>query len=194
MIRFEIETTRGRRLIALLPRQLRFAAALALTRTAQDARAEIVAELPRRFTIRTGWIARGIRIRPATKTRLVATVLSLDDFMALQETGGTKTPRQGGRLGVPIAARPTPAAVTRPSMFPGALMRRGRSYVIDEGERVLMFRRVGKGRRSRSELMYVLRSSVDIEPRFGFRDTATRVALDRFPIRLAEAVTRASLG
>lgn len=188
MIRLDIDARDAGRVLGWLHRQTRFAAALALTRTAQDAKAEIVAELPRRFTIRTGWLAKGIRIRPATKANLVATVLSLDHFMALQETGGAKTPRQGGRLGVPIGARPTPSAVTRPGIFPGALMRRGRSYVIDEGERVLMFRRAGHGRRSRSELMYVLRPSVAVEPRFGFRDTVTRVALDRFAVRLGETI------
>jgi len=80
--------------------QYPFAAAVALTRTAQDAQAEVRAGLPRRFTIRNRWVSQGIRIVPATKRRLESWVGSRDDFMALQETGGIKRPR-GEHLAVP---------------------------------------------------------------------------------------------
>ncbi|MBF0171465.1 MAG: hypothetical protein HQK87_10345, partial [Nitrospinae bacterium] len=76
------------RAFAELEKQLRFAAAQALTRTAQDAQEEVKRQLPERFTIRTGWLARGIRIRPASRNNLKASVLVKDAFMALQETGG----------------------------------------------------------------------------------------------------------
>jgi len=80
--------------------QYPFAAAVALTRTAQDAQAEVRAELPTRFTIRNRWVSQGIRIVPAKKNCLEAEVGSRDDFMALQETVGIKRPR-GEPLAVP---------------------------------------------------------------------------------------------
>ena len=110
------------RVFANLEKQVRFAAAKALTRTAQAAQAEVKRQLPKRFTIRTNWVPNGIRIRPANTSTLSASVLVMNRFMALQETGGDKTSPFGEALGVPVGARPTPQSVTRPSKFPGALL------------------------------------------------------------------------
>src|SRR5438105_2225598 len=91
--------------------QVRFATALALTRTAQDARAEIQREMPERFTVRTPWIAKGVRYTPANKQDLAATVSDIDPFMRIQETGGEKTSIHrrvfdyGEYLAVPLDAR-----------------------------------------------------------------------------------------
>jgi hypothetical protein len=103
-------------------KQAVFAAAVALTRTAQEAQGEVVAELPERFTIRTGWVARGIRIQPARRDRLEAVVYSRDEFMARQETGGTKEGRNGKSVAKPVEVRRNPGQTTRPSRWPGALL------------------------------------------------------------------------
>lgn len=103
-------------------KQAVFAAAVALTRTAQEAQGEVVASLPERFTIRTGWVARGIRIQPARRDRLEAVVYSRDEFMARQETGGTKEGRNGKSVAKPVEVRRNPGQTTRPSRWPGALL------------------------------------------------------------------------
>src|SRR5260370_40269244 len=63
-------------------RQIPFALARALTRTAQDAQSDVRSDLPRRFTIRNTWVSRSIRITPATKAKPEAIVGSLEPFTA----------------------------------------------------------------------------------------------------------------
>ncbi|MBF0625830.1 MAG: hypothetical protein HQL82_13605 [Magnetococcales bacterium] len=177
-----------------LEKQLRFAAAQALTRTVQDAQEEVKRQLPERFTIRTGWLAKGIRIRPASRNNLKASVLVKDAFMALQETGGDKTSPFGDALGVPVGARPTPAVVTRPSKFPGALLAKKGFFIapIVHGSRTMgVWKRTGKGRGERLTLMYVFERKVRLEPKFGFHETVRKVALESFPHRFAEALRQA---
>ena len=81
------------------------AAAKALTRTAFDARDAVRDGLPERFNLRRPWISRGIGVTPAKPRTLMAEVWSRDRFMALQESGGTKT----GKLAIPVG----PMAQTR---------------------------------------------------------------------------------
>ena len=59
-----------------------------------------------RFTLRGPRVVKGIRHRPASKQALEkgAAVLSLDDFMLLQEEGGKKRPLQGQHVAVPQPA------------------------------------------------------------------------------------------
>jgi hypothetical protein len=87
------------------------AAAKALTRTAFDARDAVRDGLPERFNPRRPWISRGIGVTPAQPRTLMAEVWARDRFMALQESGGTKT----GKLAIPVsqhaACRPTRCAI-----------------------------------------------------------------------------------
>ncbi|MBF0322365.1 MAG: hypothetical protein HQL62_05385 [Magnetococcales bacterium] len=182
------------RAFAELEKQLRFATAQALTRTTQDAQEEVKRQLPERFTIRTGWLARGIRIRPASRNNLKASVLVKDAFMALQETGGDKTSPFGDALGVPVGARPTPQNITRPSKFPGALLAKKGFFIapIAHGSRTMgVWKRTGKGRGERLTLMYVFDQKVRLKPRFGFHETVRKVAVERFPVHLREALKKA---
>ncbi|MBF0108739.1 MAG: hypothetical protein HQL76_06150 [Magnetococcales bacterium] len=197
-----------------LEKQLRFAAAQALTHTAQDAQVEVKRQLPERFTIRTNWLAKGIRIRPASKSTLSASVLVKDAFMALQETGGDKTSTSGSALGVPVGARPTPQSIIRPSNFPGAMAsRKGYFIGVPRGWNVSVaytatgrsrknfwrsqevkpgvWQRLGYKGRSGLKLMYVFEEKVRLKPRFGFRATVRKVAAERFPHRFAEALKKA---
>lgn len=127
-------------------RQLPFATALALTRTAVAYNEHARAQLGQKFTIRSGWVGKGFRTRKATKRDLVAKAFHLDKFMALQEEGGDKTPLNRRTVAVPVGARPTPATTTPRSKWPGALHRR---FVIDlkGGDALLMQRNRRRGRR-----------------------------------------------
>jgi hypothetical protein len=177
-----------------IEKQVHFAGAQALTKTAMDAQEEVKRQLPERFTIRTTWLARGIRIRPASRNRLESAVLVKDEFMEFQEVGGDKTSFSGDALGIPVGARPTPQSVTRPSKFPGALLAKPGYFIapIAKGaDTMVVWRRTGKGKKQRMTLMYVFKRAVHLKPRFGFNTTVRKVAIERFPKRFAEALQQA---
>ncbi|MBF0165089.1 MAG: hypothetical protein HQM01_11410 [Magnetococcales bacterium] len=182
------------RVLATAEREIRFAASMALTTTAKDAQAEVRRQLPQRFTIRTGWVAKGIHVRAANKRDLQASVRVLDPFMAMQESGGNKSGLFGKDLGVPVGARPTPTSITRPGSFPGAMLQRKGYFIapIRKGSSVKgVWRRTGKGRRERMKLMYLFSRQVRLKPRFGFHETVCKVALQNFPKRFSEALHKA---
>ncbi len=78
-------------------KQLPFAAAQALTRTAQIGRDEVVRGMPAAFDRPTPFTTRGITIISARKTRLEARVLVKDvqaEYLRLQEAGGMRQPKK----------------------------------------------------------------------------------------------------
>jgi hypothetical protein len=189
--------------------QIPFAAALALTRTAQDAREEIKRELPSRFTIRTPWVAKGIRYTPATKRSLTATVSDIDPFMRIQETGGEKRSIHrrvfdyGDYIAIPIDARRNKRDVVRKEDWPQHLVepfvihaRDGRIYLAVHalskrirggGGKFGIGKKVGGTR-----IMYVLVKRESIHARFGFVDTVRKVVRDRFDLNFRAAIAQAT--
>lgn len=134
--------------------QVPFATAVALTRTAQDARAEVVRNLPEHFTIRGRRVEQGVRIVPASKKdwpNPTAQVGTKDEFMALQVTGGTKRPKRGARhVSVPtrlVEARRTGTGSVPSSLKPRQLRERPDVFVSGQAIR----RRLGK--RSKGALL-----------------------------------------
>ncbi|MBF0140110.1 MAG: hypothetical protein HQL74_07505 [Magnetococcales bacterium] len=205
---------------AKIEKQMQFAASMALTETAKAIQAEVRQELPKKFTIRTGWIAKGIQVKAATKSNLVAKVVVKDEFMALQEEGGMKQSITGKALGVPIGARPNPLSTTRPSMFPGALLKKTGYFIAPITGKSLTARSEGKNgynRRRRMnttlitadhvgkmalwhrrgkkslpiDLIYIFESAVKITPRFGFREMAYKKAMEEGPKQFAKAFQKA---
>ncbi|MBW6399994.1 hypothetical protein KPL78_19190 [Roseomonas sp. HJA6] len=78
-------------------KQLPFAAALALTRTAGLGRDEVIRGMPQTFDRPTPFTMRGITIISARKTRLEARVLVKDlqaEYLRLQEQGGLRQPKK----------------------------------------------------------------------------------------------------
>ncbi len=116
-----------------IEKTVRFATAMALTNVARDARDEVIRELPDRFTIRTQWVKKGVRFKPADKkdANIVSRVVDMDAFMAIQETGGDKIKYSGVDFAIPIGARPTPESTTTPRNWPRQLLQRlGKGYFI----------------------------------------------------------------
>nr|CRH06154.1 conserved protein of unknown function [Candidatus Magnetococcus massalia] len=182
MLRIETDTRQVERAASNFTKQARYATALALTRTAQDAQAEVRRRLPERFTIRTGWVAKGIRVKAAKKNELEASVRVLDPFMALQEIGGTKRSKAGNALAVPVGARPNPKSVTRPGKFPGALLKKSNHFIaplFNDPTTHAVWRRGGrKGRKLK--MMYRFVDRVEVKPRFGFMATVKETVEARF--------------
>jgi len=171
-------------------RQVPFATVLALTRTAQDGQEAVRSELPRRFTLRSSWLQRGIRVQAANKARPVARVWSRDAFMVLQEVGGTKSPR-GRAIAIPKAIRRSERSRIPRSRRPRAILRRPRTFVAPlRGGDAGIFQR--RGRRGAVRLLYALETDpVRIDPRWGFRSTVQDVVDRTFAGHFGRALARA---
>jgi hypothetical protein len=104
-----------------------------------------------RFTLRRPDFIKGsVRVELGTKSDPQASVSipprppsGIQETMGLHEHGGIERAEDGGRLAQPIAARPTPSAVTPPSKWPGRL-KRAFAVTTDEGETFIL-QRVGRG-------------------------------------------------
>lgn len=187
----KIDASEFERAMRGFERQIPFAIALALTRTAQDAQAVVKAHLGDEFTIRTPWIAKGIRIQAAKKADLAATVGSVDRFMEPQAVGGIKTALKGKMVGVPMVGkgrpRPTIKAVTRPSKWPGALTKKANVFYGVAGykpgtlgvwQRVTRKTEGGKVRGLR--LLYALVEKAKILPHWPIKDQVEDVVRQRW--------------
>lgn len=192
-------------------RQVPYALAQALNGTVLAARQEVLRQLPRKFVIRSNWVARGLRTRFATKRDLAAVIGSKDEFMREQELGGEKT-AQGQAMAVPIGPGGASPALRGPglrgktlksrwpSAMPGTFAIRthdGQDLILQRTER---YKSVGKGRRGgfaivrddRVRVLYRLKSKVRIRARWGFRVTVALTVGDvlgkLFALELAAAI------
>jgi len=135
--------------------------------------------LPERFNLRRPWISRGIGVTPAKPRTLMAEVWSRDRFMALQETGGTKT----GKLAIPVGpmAQTAQTRVIPKSQWPGQVMAKKN-----------VFYRAGSVFERRDEkrilALYLLRRQQKVEPRFGMADTVRSVALKEYYRQMERAL------
>jgi hypothetical protein len=186
--------------------QIPYAAALSLTRTAKRAQAKVQEMLPMRFTIRQQrWAKLGIRVEPATKKDLEAAVKDINYYMQLQETGGLKLPRHGGKIAIPLFRVPsngfipddkTPEAIMASGVgFIGGkvMYLRGKHY-----KRAHKFMRVrGPGAAmtgyARDKLipMYALVDEAKIPARYGFEQIIKAVVDEIWPEEFGRAFAEA---
>lgn len=190
------------RLDALRLKQLPFATALALTRTAEAARAELRAELPKRFTLRNRFVEQGIRIEPATKRKQSAAVFwrapggagrrAFADLLARQEVGGRTVPK-GRYTALPRAVKRSGSGLIPRSQRPRALLQRKNVFVEKLGNRgAAIVQRVGRGRSATLRVLYRLTTKPSVyRPRWEFRATAERVARKTFRKEFGAAFARA---
>lgn len=189
-------------------RQAPFAVAKALTKTAQDVQAAVRGEMPKRFTLRRQWIVQGIRIIPAKKADLTATVYSRDSaFMGRQEYGGTKTPMVDGMLAIPLSAvRRTKSNMIQsrdlPKNLKNTLYPKGghkggpltaKITTADGKQYLARVKRGYKGRKDRLEFLYALRPRASVKARLGLHDIGTKTAQQLFDRNLKDAAYYAML-
>jgi hypothetical protein len=188
--------------------QAPFAIAKALTLTAKSRQAKVQQGLGSRFILRrASFIKSGVRIEPATKTKLQAVVKDINPFMERQETGGTKLPTHGSMVAVPLSgARPSPRSLISPENMPAAVMQRG-GFIRTVGGRSIMYAVAFKaGRRKRDKFtkqlgaanwsrkivpMYVLVHSATVRPRYEFEKTVTTGIEDEFAQNLEQTFAEA---
>jgi hypothetical protein len=185
----------------LVASQIPFATALALTRTARDARQALKDGLPSHFTIRTKFTASRLRFEPATKRNPVAYVGHLADYMRLQAEGGDK-PSAGTLLGVPTAKlrseAPKGVVRARGKYSPKRLLtkkRRREGYFVkalSASGSVGLFRKIGESHASsRLELLYVLAPRVRVDERWPFLETVEATVAERWEPNAKKALERA---
>ena len=173
------------------PDQLRYSIKLALDTTAKELQSSVREALPQRFTLRNNWVRGGILTKFATKQDLSATVFSRDEFMGLQETGGTKNPL-GNYLAIPTSmVRRTPRQMIRRADRPRALG--DKAELIDfEGRKWLALKRPRKAANGqRLRLLYLMVPRASLKPRFMLEKDGDRLVAARFPVNLAAAIERA---
>lgn len=180
-----------------LDRQLVYASAVALTKTAKQSQTASIAAIKRAFTTRGTWYLPsgrfGIRVTPATKEWLEAAVKTAADWLIPHETGEDKVAQGGGMLAIPMVgrgrARPTRGSKVRADLKPRALG--GRGVVIETRRGPVLFARqdrrlvafYGLERRAR-----IRKRSTVIEPTI---ETVVRNFGDNLGTAIAEALRTA---
>lgn len=209
-----------KRMLDRLPQNARYGAALGINRTVDEAQQAIRDSLPGKFTLRRAAFIRNTVYRKpgqdfATKEKLEGAVRINEErnVLAKYEDGGSKRPRQGGYLAVPVAARPTKGAVV-PDRFrlktllfasqgrlaqaksilnsrSGARRRRllSRSVADDvfikDGK---VWLAQGKGRSRRMTLMWVFKKATWLPKSLGFVATGSRVMNQRAVANVSGAI------
>lgn len=193
----KVETSGDIAAATSLDRQLVYAAARALTKTAQQSQAASIDAIRQTFTTRGTWYLPssrfGVRISPATKERLETAVKTAADWLIPHETGEDKVAQGGGLLAIPMVGpgrpRPTWGSKVRADLKPRALG--GRGVVIETRRGPVLFARqdrrlvafYGLERRAR-----IRKRSTVIEPTL---QTVDRNFGANFAARLAEALASA---
>lgn len=161
------------------PRQLPFALARGLTAVAREGKEAVDARIPRAFDRPTPFTRRAVGVVAARKQSLAAEIYIKPiqaRYLGLQETGGVRRPRSGGRaLLLPAGARvniygnlPRRAVArlfARPDVFSGRV-----------GGVAGIWQRPGRSRRrSGPRLLVAYESEARYRPRFGFGETVGTV-------------------
>lgn len=177
-----------------LAKQVPFAAALALTRTAQDAQKAVLTSLEKNFTLRGNWAQPsnkfGIRITPATKQNLTAEVKTAADWLALHETGADKKPR-GKMLAIPTGnVRRNNRQIIPRAQRPAAL-RTKRTVILNTKSGPVLFQRQGRGKNKKLVPLYVLNEAAKIKKRPTFYAPAWAAAREKLQENFREALNKA---
>jgi hypothetical protein len=173
-------------------KQVPFALARALTWTAQECQKAIQDQIPKTFSVSKKWWMKqqptGIKIKPAKKNKLWALVYTNAYFARLQEEGGIKTPLRAGKLQIPTDKVPKSRRKAG-----GARIMLGQKKVFSHKGGV--YRKVGRKKERRVELLFWKTRTATITPRFGFKALAHKVGSKVFPekfrLSLADALKRA---
>lgn len=138
--------------------QLNYATAVALTKTAKDAQAQVLKELPNNFTLRGNWFNPsnkfGVKIKAATKQSLEAQVSTAASWLTEHELGREKFPFRNF-LAVPTTnVRRNKKQIIQRMQRPRNLKN---SYVIaTKSGNSLLLQKKGRGKNKQNVVMYVL--------------------------------------
>lgn len=192
----EIETNARqleRRLDSFRRKQVPFAVASALTKTAFDARAAEIRDMPQRFHLRAKALPRvAVKVEKAKKRdwphhcEAAVGIPEKFRFIADHELGTVRRSTKGGRLAIPTRViKRTARGKIRKSQKPAVVARR---KTVREHDEMLLRRRRGRDRR---EVLYFLRPKVRIRPSLRMGETVSRAVRKRFYSNFQEAFEHA---
>ena len=200
---------------------LPFAEAVALNETAFQARAALMAQMPRKFDLRNNRLKKGFRVNKANKKQPTreSSVTHLDSWMTLHEKGGDKRPAKGARsMGVPaegtLKRGRTASGKIRVGFWPrnllrnegatdpkkaGALGGRGnrgkgrvKAFMVKHGGHQRIVTREKRGAdREKLVGLYTLAAEVKVEPRWDFEKAVRGVAKNKLAKNFQKAMARA---
>jgi hypothetical protein len=176
-----------------LPKQIRYATAVALTRSAEHAQESILSRTRDVFTIRKNWLTPGymygINRKTARADDLNAEVYTRAPWMLLQEEGGIKLPKKQ-YLAVPQeGVRRTKKDLIPSSEKPKALKRSFIIWTTKSGP--MLFKRVNRGKGSKIKPMYAFERSAKIEGRWQFVRTGIATVKQVYAKIFAAAIKNA---
>jgi hypothetical protein len=171
--------------LAVIQKEITKDTASALSRAAADGAFAVREELPKKFTLRNGYVKRGIRYRKAYPDRPVAEVYSRDAFMTKQEDGGSFS-KGSHRFAIPKAVRSS-----EKSLVPRAKKPR---YILSNKDRIFkvskndarnpnpgtegIYMRIRNNKRLK--LLYLLSGRRKYKPRWEFEETVEETAMKGF--------------
>lgn len=172
-----------------LPKQLTYAVAVSLTRTAKEGQAASIRAIQGTFTTRNRWYLPsnrfGVRIKPATTDDLQSEVRTAAHWLRLHETGGTKRPR-GRYIAIPTRnARRSESQTIPRSRRPRALRN---SFVAETRSGPVLFERRSRGG---IQALYNLETSARISKQSVVVEPVTKVFTRRFGAIFARSLDEA---
>lgn len=168
-------------------RQIPFALASTINIVVQDAQAAQVRAMHRAFQIRRAdFLRRQVKIHQFASKRDLRAHLGFAgdraDVFAKFEAGGTKTPRGGRTIAVPVEARRNKrdliTAANRPKQLLATASKRAFLVRGADGDGVIL-QRVGRGRRTKTRVLYGLTPRVQLPASLGFVDRVTETVMLR---------------
>jgi len=195
-IRVRVDSSMAsRRLISLYRDQVPFATSLAINETAKKVQAAQRILLLERFRIRRPWVLHGVKIVQWAKKQFglrkaVIRIAESHDFLEKFEEGGTKTPRDGGRLAIPDEVRRGKNDIVPRSQRPRAfnfkpIGRGAKAETFAGDKRTFMirtqwgtggiFQRVGRRKNARLKELFTFARQARIPAKLDFKKTANEV-------------------
>lgn len=202
-------------------KNLPFAEAMALNETAFQAKGALVAQMPRKFDLRSNRPKKGFRVNKANKkqTTRESSVTHLDSWMSIHEMGGEKRPAKGARsMGVPaegtLKRGRAASGKIRNGFWPRNLLKnegatdpkiagtmggrgnrgrgRAKAFMMEHGGHRRIVTREKRGAdREKLVWLYTLTPKVKVEPRWDFVKTVRGVAKNKLAKNFQKALARA---
>lgn len=181
-----------------MAKQVNFALAVGLTKTARDGQAGSLKALGATFTLRGNWFDQGnkfgIKITPATKAKLESSVGTDADWLLPSETTGIKQ-IAGKRIlqAVIGGARPAFASKLVRRLKPKAMGKK--AFVLKTKAGPMLFYRKGRGKRKNLQALFFMDRAVKVKQKSVLFDPV-RVAVEtklqsNFDSALVEALRTA---
>lgn len=172
--------------------QVPYAMSLVLNKAAENAREVLIREWPLHVRARqSSFIRYALRRGPfATKHNLRIEIYDQTGkrFLTRLDGGGTHAAR-GGNIAIPVEANVRIGAHgVRKSQLPRNMPN---AVILNKNGRPAIYQRIGKGKKSRLKLMYVLRPSVQVPNKMPFGADFTFSVLNDVRTELPKAMARA---